>query len=89
MAKLVYRDLFNIMDLAKQNMMNLNLPLFVSSKEIYHREVPTMAVLEAVLTYLSSMGLLKEQVDLDYTYDYDEPDIGPLEPKEQKKTVIS
>jgi hypothetical protein len=89
MAKLEYKDLFMVIDLAKQNMMNLSLPLFVSSKEVSHGEIPSLAVLEAVLTHLNSIGLLKEQVKLDYTHDYDEPDIGPLEPREQKKTVIN
>jgi hypothetical protein len=81
MAKINSKDLFRIIDLAKQQMMNLNLPVFVSGKKIEDREIPALATLEAAIIHLSSMGLLKEEVDLDYTFDYDEPDIGPLEPK--------
>lgn len=77
-----YSDLFNIISNAKTNMSRMSLPLHVSLKEIGQRELPTVAITEAVLMYLNSKGLLVKNVKIDYNVIYDDNDMPDLEPSE-------
>ena len=60
-------ELFRIISDAKQHMATKALPISVSGKVVDQSELPTIAIIESVLTFLNSKKLLTNQVDLDYT----------------------
>ena len=78
-------DLEKIVDYAKGKMFNLNLPLYVSGKEVGHGEIPSLAILEATLMFLNAKGLFAQLVEIDYTHDYDDNDTEELEERKPVK----
>lgn len=79
--KIDKKDLFILVSSAKDKMFQLNPPLFVSNQEVDRGELPTVAILEAVLGFLNGKKLLTELVELDYTFTYDDNDSLELEEK--------
>ena len=61
------KDLFVIIDAAKNNMFRSRLPMYISGKQVEQEELVSIAVLEAALTFLNSKKLLTSLVNLDYT----------------------
>jgi hypothetical protein len=49
--KIDKKDLDSIISNAKSNMSRLNLPIYVSRKEVGNHHLPSMAILESVLTF--------------------------------------
>jgi len=76
--KIDSKDLFKIVSDAKDKMFYLNPPLFVSGKELEQGQIPTMAMLESVLMFLNSKGLLTKLVEMDYTFGHDDNDSEEL-----------
>jgi hypothetical protein len=60
-------DINKIVSDAKNEMFKLNLPIYISNKEVHQTELVTIAVLEAVLMYLNNKKLLTNLVLVDYT----------------------
>jgi hypothetical protein len=60
-------DLGDIIQGAKRNMVSFNLPLEISNKAVDPREVPSLAILESTLSFLTSKKLLTNAVTVDYT----------------------
>ena len=83
--KLDYKNLFDIVDLAKGKMMGLSLPVYISEKEVQHGQVPSLAILEATLMFLNAKGLLAQQIEIDYTMDYMDNDSEELKEREPVK----
>lgn len=59
-------DLFDIMSYAKKTYTQFKLPLSVSGKQIDATEAPMVAQIEAVVSYLGKMNLLKRLVKVDH-----------------------
>jgi len=66
-ALITKKDLDQIISNAKINMTNLRLPMTISHKEVEMGELPSVAIIEAVLSHLTSHKLLTEHVKLEYT----------------------
>lgn len=80
--KINERDLNLIVSYAKDKMFYLNLPLWVSQKEVERGELPSLAILEGVLMFLNGKGLLTKLVEVDYTpIGIDDHDMPKLEGK--------
>src|SRR5581483_6231851 len=60
------QDLFDIMSTAKSNYSKAKLPMKVSKRRLDSSETPHVAMIEAVISYLNKMHLLKRQVKIDY-----------------------
>jgi hypothetical protein len=65
--KIDKKDLDSIISNAKSNMSRLNLPIYVSRKEVGNHHLPSMAILESVLTFLNGKSLLAGMVKVNYT----------------------
>jgi hypothetical protein len=61
------KDLHKIVDGAKYEMSHFNLPLYVTNKEVERGEVPSLAIIESVVSFLNSKNLLTQLVKVDYT----------------------
>lgn len=61
------KDLYDIIGMAKSNYTNFRLPLHVTRRRVDTGELPQVAMVESVLSYLSKMNLLKKLVKFDYT----------------------
>jgi len=61
-----YTDVQMIISLAKDAMASQRLPITVSSKRIENHHHVSVAMLEAVINYLSGNNLLKRIVKIDY-----------------------
>ena len=83
--KLDYKNLFDIVDLAKGKMMGLSLPVYISEQEVGHGQIPSLAILEATLMFLNAKGLLAQQIEIDYTMDYMDNDSEELKEREPVK----
>lgn len=60
------QDLFHIVSTSKQNFTALKLPLYVSGKRLEHGEVLGVAMIDAFVSYLNRMSLVKKLVKFDY-----------------------
>lgn len=68
------KELQMIVSNAKDQMFHLSFPLSVSGKEVDRGELPSLAMLESILMFLNSKGLLSKLVNIDYTSDYEDND---------------
>lgn len=64
---LTMSDFHFIVSTAKQNFVNLTLPMTISKRELYPSDAPNVAVVEAVISYLNRAGILRKLVKLDIT----------------------
>jgi hypothetical protein len=78
-------DLQRIVSSAKDKFFYLSPPLFVSRVEVERGELPSLAMLESVLMFLNSKGLLTQLVNVDYTLDYEDNDMSELEERKPVK----
>ena len=84
MYKISNKDLDLIVSYAKEKLFYLNLPISVSGKDVDRGELPSIAILEALLMFLNSKNLLSEFVDIDYTeIGIDDCDMPKLEGKKK------
>jgi len=80
------KDLYMIVCNAKKNMLDFNLPIYVTQNQVEQGEIPSLAMLESVLMTLNSKGLLNRIVKVDYTDPACEHDPeSPLEDEEPVK----
>lgn len=79
--KIDYKSFDSISGRAKDNMSRLNLPIHITQNKIENKQIPTLAILEATLTFLHSKGLLTETVEIDYTQLIDDCDMPELTEK--------
>lgn len=61
------QELFFIISDAKRNMANLRSPMEISGKELDPGDLPTIAIIEAFISYLNRNKLLVNLTKLDYT----------------------
>lgn len=61
-----HRDLWEIVSGSKKNYTDFRLPLNVSGRVVDTSEVTHVAMIEAVVSYLNRMNLLKRLVKMDY-----------------------
>lgn len=66
-ALLSYKDLFLIIDSAKQNYLNLSPDLHISNKKVEENDFKHIALANAVIVWLSSKSLLKRLAKFDFT----------------------
>jgi len=64
---LTMNDFQSIIGTAKQNFVNLILPMTISNKAVNATETPNVAVIQAVISYLNNAGTLRKPVKLDIT----------------------
>lgn len=62
-----YYDVQEIMNFAKGQWVRQSLPLEISRKEISPSDVSSVAMLEAVLNYLTGHKLLRKAIKVEYT----------------------
>lgn len=60
-------DFHFIVGTAKQNFVNMTLPMTISNRELYPSDAPNVAVVEAVISYLNKAGILRKLVKIDVT----------------------
>lgn len=60
-------DFQSIISSAKQNFINLNLPMTISNKVVGPNETLNVAVILAVISYLNRAGILRKLVKFDIT----------------------
>jgi hypothetical protein len=60
-------DLFGIQSEAKKEYSQLTLPMFVTGRSVDSSELPSIAMIEAVVSYLNKNHLLKRLPKIDYT----------------------
>jgi hypothetical protein len=77
--KMTMKDLDLLVSTSKDKLFYLNPPLFVGGKEVEKGYLASIANFEALLNFLNSKGLLKEEVCFDFTHDYDDNDSGRLD----------
>ena len=64
---LTMSDFHFIVSTAKQNFVNLTLPMTISNRELYPSDAPNVAIVEAVISYLNKAGILRKLVKIDVT----------------------
>lgn len=60
-------DLFSIISRSKSEYSSFKLPMKISRKQVDSSDLPHVAIIESVLSYLNKMSLLKRLVKFDYT----------------------
>jgi len=60
-------DLFSIISGAKTAYSRLNLPIKITKKQVDSSDVPSVAMVESVISYMNKNNLLKKLVKFDYT----------------------
>lgn len=60
-------DVGTIASFAKLQFSNQTLPMFISRKQVPSDHLVTVALLEAVLSYLNGKGLLSKEISINYT----------------------
>jgi hypothetical protein len=78
-TKLTMKDLDLLVSFSKDKMFYLNPPLFIGGKEVERGYLASIANFEALLMFLNSKGLLKEEVGFDFTHNYEDNDSTELE----------
>ncbi len=61
------RDMHDIISTSKNNYTHFHLPLHITKKQVEGTDLPHVAVIESLLSYLNKMNLLKKLVKFDYT----------------------
>lgn len=61
------RDFFNIVSNAKKSYATVKLPITISKKQLEPNDTPHVVMIEAFISYLSKMNLLKKTIKFDYT----------------------
>lgn len=64
---LTMSDFQNIVGTAKQNFVNLILPMTISNRALNASETPNVAVVQAMISYLNNAGILRKMVKIDIT----------------------
>lgn len=59
-------DLLEIISTSKGGYSTQKVPMFISKRRMDHNEITHIAVLEAFISYLNRMNLLKKLVNFDY-----------------------
>lgn len=79
--KIDEKDLNYIISRSKDNFSSLSLPLSVNRVEMGNNHLPSIAMLESTLSFLSGKGLLTTMVSINYTREYGDNDTADLEDK--------
>lgn len=74
--KVTKNELYNIVSDAKNNMTKQRIRPHVSGRIVDQSELPSLAMIEAFISYCNRHDLLKKNVGFDYT---DEPDFESIE----------
>jgi hypothetical protein len=64
---LTMSDLQSIIGTAKQNFVNLTLPMTISNKAVSPNDTTNVAVVQSVISYLNKAGILRKLVKFDIT----------------------